>query len=417
MASFASLCGSLAKSQRQTMKVVVLAYLLLVSYSSVAVASDKATDFPAARGLTSKSVLSDLAMKSGVLVTSDGRELWARQANERRAMASTTKIMTAIVVLENASLDEVVALPARAVAIGESTAGLRAGDTLTVRQLLEAMLVKSGNEAAEALAQHVAGSPVRFVAMMNSKAAELGLADTRFANAHGLDAEGHYSSARDLSVLARYAMANSEFRRIVALEQVDFDGPGGAKPLENSNLMIDTYAGATGVKTGWTSKAGYCLVASAKRAGIELFAVVLGAPNEEIRFDQARALLDWGFRHYRLRQVASQGETLGAVPVRDYFDVEVNAVVESDVRVEVFDDDGEIVREVSLYPEVKAPVKRGDRIGTLTVRQDGRLLYRAALVASDDVKAPGLFTRAWIAMVRVWRAAFGANETVSQVGQ
>ncbi len=407
--------GSIER-QRRVMTTCALLLLLFVLSVGVAVGSDRAGGVPAAQIAVSESGLPDVAMKAGVLVTSDGRELWARRPDEQRALASTTKIMTAVVALERTSIDDVVPVSSRAVAIGESVAGLRAGDTLTVRQILEAMLVKSGNEAAEALAEHVAGSAGRFVEMMNAKADELGLADTRFANPHGLDAPNHHTSARDLSVLARYAMADDEFRRVAGLAQVDFDGPGGVPPLENSNLLIGSYEGATGVKTGWTSKAGYCLVASAERDGIELTAVVLGTSNERTRFDQARTLLDWGFDHYGLRTIVSGGEEFGTVPVSDYLDIAVIATVESETRVAVFDLDGEVVREVSLYPEVKAPVARGDRIGTLTVRQDERLLGRVALVSSEDVEAPGLFERAWIAVVRAWRSAFGVRPAAGTAG-
>jgi D-alanyl-D-alanine carboxypeptidase (penicillin-binding protein 5/6) len=348
-------------------------------------------------------------MPAGILVSLDGRELWSRNADERRAMASVTKIMTAIVALENSSLDDEVRISARAVAIGESTAGLKSGDTLSVRELLEAMLVKSGNEAAEALAEQIAGSTDAYVGMMNDKAIELGLEDTHFTNPHGLTEPGHYASARDLSVLARYAMGDDEFRRIVGLESVDVDGPGGNAPLANSNLLIGSYDGATGIKTGWTSKAGYCLAASAKRDEIELVAIVLGTGDEFARFTQARALLDWGFTTYSMQRLTAPGESLGVVPVGDYLDRVVPAVTADEVRVPVFAGDGDVVRSVDLYPAVDAPVEPGDRIGTLSVTQGERLLASVPLVSSVEVEKPDVFEQIWIMLVRGWRSVFGGQ--------
>jgi serine-type D-Ala-D-Ala carboxypeptidase (penicillin-binding protein 5/6) len=166
----------------------------------------------------------DLDAAAGVLMASDGRILWSRSPDEERAMASTTKIMTAIVALENASLDEPILVSPRAATIGEAAARLKAGETYPLRTLLEAMLVKSGNDASIAVAEHIGGSVEGFAAMMNDKAAQLGLEHTSFVNPHGLDAPGHYTSAADLATLARYAMANDEFRRMVALESVVIDG-------------------------------------------------------------------------------------------------------------------------------------------------------------------------------------------------
>lgn len=348
-----------------------------------------------------------VSMKAGVLVTRDGRVLWARKPDEQRAMASTTKIMTAVVVLEHASLDATVPVSSKAARVGESVAGLKTGDVFTVRTLLEGMLVKSGNDAAEALAVYVGGSESGFVDLMNAEAKKLGLDNTHFMNPHGLDEKGHYTSARDLSVLARYAMQNKEFRRIVGMPSVDLDGVGPDPELETSNLLLGTYPGANGIKTGWTNDAGYCLVASASRRDNELYAVVLGTQSEQARFDQAAALLDWGFEHYATRYVASAEETIGIVPVSDYLDVTVPAIVEKSVKMPVFDVDGEVTETAELYPGIKAPVAKGDRVGTLILKQGDRLLAQVPLVSGADMKRPGIFERIWIGIVRGWRKVTG----------
>ncbi|MHB9003827.1 MAG: D-alanyl-D-alanine carboxypeptidase family protein [Coriobacteriia bacterium] len=377
-----------------------------VSTFAVRQPTDRMGDRPASEAPAELAAAApDVSLASGILVTTDGRELWSRGAGDRRAMASTTKIMTAVVALENASLDETCTVTREAAGIGESEAGVKSGDCLTIRALLEGTLVSSGNDAAQALAIYIGGSETGFVKLMNEKAAALGLTDTHFANAHGLDAQDHYTTARDLGILARYAMRNSEFRRIVAMPSVDIDGSGEAEELETSNELIRSYAGATGIKTGWTNDAGYCLVASAQRDQTELVAVVLGARSLKSRFDQARRLLDWGFAHYSPRQLASAEETLGVVPVSDYLDVSVSAITSGSVTAWVFDADGEISRELSLRSAVKAPVVRGDRVGSLTWRQGDRLLARVDLVAAIDVPAPGFFERIWIAVRRAWRSA------------
>lgn len=351
----------------------------------------------------------DVAMPSGILVTSDGRVLWAREPDSERAMASTTKIMTAVVALEQGDPSDTVIVSERAARIGQAAARLRAGTGYPMRTLLEALLVRSGNDASIAVAEHVGGSVEAYVEMMNAKATELGMDRTSFENPHGLDAPGHYTTAADLATLARYAMADPEFRRMVRLERVvieDTDGPG---ELENSNLLINTLEGATGVKTGWTSRAGYCLVASAKRHDLELFAVVLGTDNEMERFQQAGLLLEWGFVHYTSERLAASGERVGVVQVADYLDVELGVVVAEPVSVRVFGPAGPVERSASLPGAVDAPVTAGDRIGTLSFVQGERLIAQAPLVAAESVRRPTWPERAWIALVRAWRSAFGGG--------
>lgn len=358
----------------------------------------------------------DVGMAAGVLVTGDGRTLWARFPDDERAMASTTKIMTAIVVLENAGLDDQVAVSAAAGRVGEAAAGIVAGRRYTVRKLVEAMLVKSGNDAAVALAEHVGGTVPGFVVMMNSKARELDLRHTAFTNPHGLDEAGHHTSAADLGTMARYAMALPEFRRAAGLPKTTIAGRGGSiVTLENSNLLIGTYPGAGGVKTGWTNDAGYCVVGAAEREGTELFAVVLGAQSETTRFSYARRLLDWGFEHYTMHEVVVAGDPLGEVPVLDYLDVTVGAVASSTATVPVFDLAGTVTVRVEVLPGVEAPVSRGQRLGTLTAMQGERLLAQVPVTAGEDVAAPSLWQRIGIGATRLWRRVFGGPMVASPV--
>lgn len=351
----------------------------------------------------------DLGAASGVLVTGDGRVLWAREPDAERAMASTTKIMTAVVAVEHSPLDEPVTVTEKAIAVGESAARLRPGATYSLRTLLEATLVRSGNDASMAVAEHVGGSVEGFVSMMNEKARELGLEHTAFANPHGLDESGHYTTANDLATLARYAMANPDIRHIVGIKTLTIEGAKGPMEYENSNVLLGTLEGATGVKTGWTSKAGYCLVASAERYDTELYAVVLGTSNENERFQQAGLLLEWGFAHYTEQHLAQTGEVLGTVSVADYLDRSIDAVVGEPAALPVLDLAGDVTRKIDLPDSVDAPVARGDRIGTLSLVQGERLLAQVPIIAIVDVRKPTLPERAWIALVRTWRSVFGGG--------
>jgi D-alanyl-D-alanine carboxypeptidase (penicillin-binding protein 5/6) len=349
----------------------------------------------------------DLYIPAGQLSTLDGRELWARDSEARRAMASTTKIMTAVVVLERANLDDVVTVGKVELKVGESAMGLKAGERITVRDLLQGMLIQSGNDAAAALAIHVGGSVEGFVKLMNEKASKLDMPNTHYLNPHGLDVPGHYTSAQDLTALSRYAMRIPEFRRIVGTYKTKTVTEKYTHVLTNHNLMLNQYAGAEGIKTGWTDEAGYCIVAAAKRGDIELVATVLGAASEAGRFGQATRLLDWGFRHYSVQTVVTSGERGGNVRVSDYVERTVPTQAAETTQLALFDLAGPTRRRIELPPDVPAPVLRGQRIGTMTVYQGDRLLAQVPLVAAKDVPSPTFWQRIGFFFVRLWRGIFG----------
>lgn len=351
----------------------------------------------------------DVRMPAGILRTDDGRTLWEREPHQQRAMASITKAMTALVVLDEAELTETVTIGARAAAVSESGVDLVAGERFTVEQLLEAMLIPSANDAASALAEHVAGGEAEFVALMNEKAAALGLAHTVFTNPHGLDEPGHYTCAGDIATLMSVAMADPRFAAIVAKPGITWRSGGVSKVHENSNKMLGEYGGMLGGKTGWTNRAGYSVVLSARRQEIGLSVVVLGGTSEDDRFVQARKLLDWGFSHYKMTRIASAETTAGLVPVTDYLDLTVPARVAEDAAVPVFDLDGDVSARLDLVSEVDAPVVAGDRLGTLTVVQGTRLLAQVPVVAAADVPRPGLWDTVGVWFARAWRTMFGGK--------
>lgn len=397
-----------------------LALLLLAGAPSLALAQEAATStvVPDVIGGVSVSenaafaaAVPEVEIPSGILMTSTGLVLWERDADSERAMASTTKMMTALVAIENAEMSDVVTITIAAAKIGESGIPLAAGSTMTVQELLEATLVHSANNAAFALAEYVGGDSVKFVKMMNERAEELGLTHTHFTNPHGLDQEGHYTSARDLAALARAAMANEQFAALAGTDSVTIR----SKTYENTNALIGSYEGATGVKTGFTGDAGYCVVASAQRNGIALVAVVLGAESEAERFDDAEALLDWGFEHYAIARLVTAESTAALVPVSNYLDQTVAAVVSETVAMPVFDLGGAITIDVTVPEEVAAPVQAGDQLGTLTVMQGTTVLAEVPLVASASVQKPdaGMAMKIWF--TRLWRGVFGGTVQANAV--
>jgi D-alanyl-D-alanine carboxypeptidase (penicillin-binding protein 5/6) len=311
-----------------------------------------------------------------------------RQA-QKVPIASITKVMTALVVLENADPDDIVTVGGPAPTVGGSTIGLRAGERLSVRDLLTAALVQSANDAAYALAYHVGeGSVPRFVSLMNRKARELGLRDTRFARPDGLDTAGHHSSARDLFKLARVAMHKPLFRKLVRIRTTTI--PGG-RVLRNWNDLLFEYGGTIGVKTGHTSGAGWSQVAAARRNGITLYAILLGGQSRSGRNADLVEMLEWGFDQYRTVRAIDDGRAYAEALV-PYGDERLALVTQEPVdllvRVGL-----PLVEQVVAPAMIDPPVARGERLGEVRVLLDGRVVARQPLVAAAAVEAPGFGDR------------------------
>jgi D-alanyl-D-alanine carboxypeptidase (penicillin-binding protein 5/6) len=331
-------------------------------------------------------VAPDVGATSGVVVGNDDRVLWARGAGGRRAIASVTKIMTALLVLENASLEETVTVSEKASRVSYAT-GLKAGEELSVRQLLELALVTSSNDAATALAEHVGGSVSGFAEMMNERAEELGLDETRFVNPHGLDASGHYSCATEIATLAHVAMQDPEFARIVMLEEVTLGAyeDRAEREIESTDELLGEYEGLLGVKTGFTDDAKYCFVSAAERDGITLTTVVLGSPNTKARFNDTSRLLDWGFEHLTMRQLSATTETIGAVPITINPVHDVTIGFDVTTATPVFDLEGEVTRTVTVNESVDLPIYTGQPLGEARLVQGDEVLATVPVVATEDV--------------------------------
>jgi len=338
------------------------------------------------------------AGRAYLLVDPDtGETLAGRNADVQLPMASTTKMMTALVVVENADLDEEVGVPASATRVGESSSALVPGERIAVRDLLTGLVVGSGNDAAIALAVHVSGSERGFVRLMNRRAAALGLRGTRFANPHGLDAPGHRSTVRDLVALGRAYMAVPVLRDLAARRRASIPGPRGVgrRPLVSRNALLAILPEADGIKTGNTDGAGYALVAHARRPGlgVQLYAAVIGAPSEERRARDMRRLLLWGFARYGRAELVPSGALYGMLPVRGRPGVTVPLRAEGPplraaIRI------GRPVRETVVAPgDVVGPVVRGQPLGRVTLRQGAVVLGERPLVAGADAGGPGMWDR------------------------
>jgi D-alanyl-D-alanine carboxypeptidase (penicillin-binding protein 5/6) len=328
------------------------------------------------------------------LVGDDGAVLARHDAAQQRAIASITKLMTAVVVLEHARLGDVVRVDPRAARVGESTVYLRGGEELTVEQLLRGLLVPSANDAAEALALYIGrGSSDRFVALMNAKADELGLADTHFENPHGLDQSGHVSSARDVTTLLRYALGVPFIRDALQRDSVTL--PSGRSFPSTDDLLGD-WAPLVAGKTGHTHDAGWSETASATRDGATVYGAVLGSTSRGVRNDALRRLLTYGLDRYRRIELVDSRRVYGKAAT-GYGQPAVELVaprsITGAVRV------GTPVVERVIAPEVLAlPVVAGQAVGRVEVYEGDRPLASSKLVAARAVPAASAFAKAkWYA--------------------
>ena len=320
----------------------------------------------------------DISARSAILMeASTGAVLFEKAPDERLPIASTTKLMTALVTLENTSLEDTVTVPAVCETVEGSSMYLKAGQTLSVRQLLYGLMLESGNDAAVALAVHVAGSVEAFADMMNDRAAALGLKNTHFLNPHGLHEDGHYSSARDLAQIMRACMDDPLFVEIASTKSITF----GGHTYTNHNKLMWSYEGMITGKTGYTKKAGRTLVTCAQRDGMRLICVTLHDGDDWA--DQA-ALLDMGFSQWRMQTPVRAGDTMGRVPVisGSVSDVPVRAASGFSLLTRAGE---ELTVQVSLPRFVYAGVAEGGLAGTAVVMKDGRKLTEIPLEYAESV--------------------------------
>ena len=330
--------------------------------------------------------------KSAVLIdAATGTVLFEQNAHEKLAPASVTKVMTMLLIMEaiadgRISWDDMVTTSEEAAAKGGSQVYLKVGETMTVNDMLKSIAVSSANDCACAMAEHIAGSEAAFVELMNQRAAELGMTDTHFVNCTGLDdgedAASHLTCAYDIALMSRELLVKHP--KIKEFTTIWMDTiRDGAFGLSNTNKLVRFYPGATGLKTGFTANAGYCLSASAQREGMELIAVVMGSETSKDRFAACKQLLDYGFTNYAL--ITPEVQT-GQIPVKLGNAPTVSVTPASDPRLLIDRaQKGSITTEVSLEELVTAPVSKGQRLGTMTVRAGEQVLAQIPMLATEPV--------------------------------
>ncbi len=328
-----------------------------------------------------------------VVAPQTGDVLLRKAADVPRPVASATKLMTALVVLERVGLDDVFTAVPYAAAPAESRINLRAGERMTVRDLLRALLLESANDAAATLAAGTAGSRAAFVAQMNERARALGLRQTSFANPIGLDEPGNHSSARDLVTLTRRLRRNAFFRRTVALPRVTLTSGARPRVVENRNDLVGAVPYVDGVKTGRTQGAGYVLVGSATRGGVTVLSAVLGEPGEAARDADTVSLLRWALDQYRLAPIVRPDRVAASAEVKYRPEDRIELVPARRVTRVLRDGERPAIA-VTAPRQLKGPLPRGTRAGTLTVRLRGRVVARVALVTAQPVPEVSLLERA-----------------------
>ncbi len=335
-----------------------------------------------------------------------GDVAFSKDADARRPIASTTKLMTALLTLEHKGLGDVVTAPRYRGAPAEVVLGLTKGEQIKEADLLRALLVISANDSAVALATHIAGDVPTFVNMMNRRAEQLGLTNTHYANPIGLDDPQNYSSARDLATLTRKLRRYKIFRHTVNTNQLTLRTGAQHGLLTNRNTLLAQYPWVDGVKTGYTSTAGNVLVASGTKRNVHLISVVIGATTKDARNEQSIRLLKFGFTKYRLSRVVVPGRRMASLPIRNRPGAELPVVAGGTTVRKVKRVTEDFTYERQLPKEVEGPIRYGQKVGTLIVKLRGKRVASAPLVSSLEIpkatsarRTQDLLTQPWTLIV------------------
>lgn len=314
------------------------------------------------------------------------RVLYEKEPHKKMPMASTTKIMTAILALENSHLSDIVTISSKASGVEGSSLYLAAGEKLTMEQLLYGLMLRSGNDAATAIAEHIGKSIEGFADMMNKKAQEIGAMNTNFMNPHGLHHENHYTTAYDLALISAYAMKNPTFRKITSTKyyKIPWEGQDWDRVVMNKNALLWDYEGANGIKTGYTMASRRCLASAALRNDMQLVAVVLDC---QPWFDDSTAILDYGFSNYEMKKLFSAGDVVGNIDVKDGFDKEVKLVLKDDISIPLAEKEMDNLNINLEQPDnLKAPVMAGTKVGSIDISLGDDLKISKNIYAASSVQ-------------------------------
>ena len=331
------------------------------------------------------------SVKSALLMeASSGRIIYENNSHESLPPASVTKIMTMLLICEaiddkTLTLDTVITSSERAKSMGGSTIFLDTNEKMTLDDMLKGIAVASANDACVAVAEHMCGSVEAFVDKMNKRAKELGMKDTNFVTCNGLDADNHHTSAYDIAIMSRELLKHEMITRYTTIWMDSLRD--GKFQLANTNKLVRFYSGANGLKTGSTSKAGCCISASAKRDGMQLIAVVMGAQNSKDRFNAAREMLDYGFSNFAVTSFGEKGTKVAEIPVTNGKRNTIMALTKKSSSVLIEKTKKDLIKtHINIPEEISAPIKNGDVVGEMIVTLDGETLAKTNLVADKSVK-------------------------------
>lgn len=352
-------------------KLIMIVFIIFLQFSTTSILA------------TNEKILAPSAKSSILIDQTTGRVLYSNNSNEELPMASTTKIMTALVVLEEADLDKKIKIKEKYVGIEGSSIYLQKNEEISIRDLLYGLMLRSGNDAATALAFEVGGSNEGFTKLMNKKAKEIGALNSNFKNAHGLHEEDHYTTAHDLALITREAMKHEEFREISKTKTWKSDREENSL-FYNKNKTLWQYEGGNGGKTGFTKAAGRCLVTSASRNGINLISVVI---NDSNWFNDCYNLMNYGFENYSSFVIHSKDQFIKSIDLFDGDKEKVNAVTKNELIIPLRKEEREKIKIVTKLPNtLNAPIEKGASLGYLQVLLDGELISTTELISKSKIE-------------------------------
>lgn len=326
--------------------------------------------------------------KSAILMEENSeRILYNKNSDEPLPMASTTKIMTAIVAIEYGNLDDIVVIDDETPYIEGSSIYLKTNDKISLEDLVYALVLRSGNDAADSIAKHIGGTMDNFITLMNEKAKVIGASNTNFVNPHGLHDANHYTTAEDLLLITKYAFGNDIFKRIVGTTNRDIKINNEKRTIFNKNKMVTQYEGGNGVKTGYTTDAGKCLVFSAERNGMQLIGVLIDSYNI---WTDSEILLDYGFEKYKLENVVTKSEYLGSIYIDKGIKDTVKIYATSDINIPVTGDET-LSTELTLNKNLTAPIYSKQKIGTLDIKIEDNIIYTEDLYCPEKIYVKDFF--------------------------
>lgn len=330
--------------------------------------------------------------ESGILIEySTGKILYSKKIDEKLAPASMTKIMTLLLIMEaveegKINLDDNISISTNASSMGGSQVFLDPNTEMKAEELIKSIAIASANDSAVAMAEAISGTTANFVSRMNSRAKELGCKNTNFKNVHGLDEEGHYSTAYDMSLIARELLKHEQILKYTSTYEAYLNKPNGTSTwMVNTNKLIKYYTGLDGLKTGFTKTAGYCLTSTAKRNDMRLISVVMKEPSSQVRNSETISLLNHGFSNYKIKTILKKDQKLGTIEVqngkKELADI---TILEDATNLELINDNKEYSFNI-VTDKVKAPLKKGDKVGTLELTEQGTVIKRLNITVKENI--------------------------------